>query len=272
MVRAEVERQANPYSIMVVDSVQENGLVNLRWGEAIINGVAANVSYSPRAEGDVVLVLNHSAGWRVMDKIGGPVQVDIPEPVDLEFGPSAPPADFVQVNALYMKDGAIYGQTGEGPGPGPGDPPKASKPKPVTLDPSSIAAYRSGRRDGSRPHRERGRATPKRGVRFFFLAAGSKTPAREKPWTACKSVLPAPANPTEFLGKSARGLVSTTKRRHRNRHLHCRTGSMGPALVWVTPNGSLSHPHKQPDWRQAIRRRGDGSRNRKIELPHRHRG
>lgn len=150
MVRAEVERQSNPFQIMIVDSLQEDGLVNLRWGEAIINGVAANVSYSPRAEGDVVLVLNHSAGWRVMDKIGGPVQVDIPEPVDLEFGPSAPPADFVQVNAIYMKDGAIYGQTGEGPGPGPGDPPKASKPKPVTLDPSGRAAYRSGRRDGSR--------------------------------------------------------------------------------------------------------------------------
>lgn len=180
MVRAEVERQANPYSIMVVDSVQENGLVNLRWGEAIINGVAANVSYSPRAEGDVVLVLNHSAGWRVMDKIGGPVQVDIPEPVDLEFGPSAPPADFVQVNALYMKDGAIYGQTGEGPGPGPGDPPKASKPKPVTLDPSSIAAYRSGRRDGSRPAQGAWPSYPKAWSAIFLFGSRIKDACQGK--------------------------------------------------------------------------------------------
>lgn len=62
MVRAEVERQANPYQIMVVDSVQESGTVNLQWGDAIINDVAANQAYNPRAEGDVVLVLNHSAG------------------------------------------------------------------------------------------------------------------------------------------------------------------------------------------------------------------
>ncbi|MDN5585943.1 MAG: hypothetical protein L0G69_05190 [Brevibacterium sp.] len=150
LVRAEVERQANPYSIMIVDSLQESGTVNLRWGEAIINGVAANVSYSPRAEGDVVLVLNHDAGWRVMDKIGGPVEVEIPEPIDLAFGDGLPAGDFVQVNSIFMKDGAIYGLIGEGPAPGPGDPPRKSKPKPVALDPSSRAAYRSGRRDGSR--------------------------------------------------------------------------------------------------------------------------
>ena len=71
LVRAEVERQMNPYQIMVVDSLQESGTVNLRWGEAIINDVSANQAYNPRAEGDVVLVLQHSAGWRVMDKIGG---------------------------------------------------------------------------------------------------------------------------------------------------------------------------------------------------------
>lgn len=153
MVRAEVERQANPFQIMIVDSLQENGLVNLRWGEAIINGVAANVSYSPRTEGDVVLVLNHAAGWRVMDKIGGPVQVDIPEPVDLEFGTPAPGGNFVQAAAVWVQDGRLYVQTGEGPPPQPDDPPappKASKPKPITLDPSGRAAYRDGRRDGSR--------------------------------------------------------------------------------------------------------------------------
>lgn len=151
LVRAEVERQANPFQIMVVDSVQETGTVNLRWGDAILNGVAANVSYAPRNEGDVVLVLNHAAGWRVIDRIGGPVQIDVPQGIDLSFGPAAPPADFVPVNQIYMKDGAIYGQTGEGPGPGPGDPPLASKPKPVTISPSSTAAYRDGHRDGSRP-------------------------------------------------------------------------------------------------------------------------
>lgn len=151
LIRAEVERQASPFQIMVVSSTREDGNVNLQWGETIINDVAANQAYNPRSEGDVVLVLNHAAGWRVMDKIGGPVEIEVSETVDLEFGPAAPPADFVQVNSIYMKDGKIYGQTGEGPGPGPGNPPTSSKPKPVTLDPSSRAAYRSGRRDGSRP-------------------------------------------------------------------------------------------------------------------------
>ncbi|WP_167197910.1 hypothetical protein [Brevibacterium pigmentatum] len=151
LVRAEVERQMNPFQIMQVSSVREDGKVNLQWGETIINDVAANQAYNPRAEGDVVLVLQHSAGWRVMDKIGGPVEVDIPEPVDLTFGDGLPAGDFVQVNSVFMKDGAIYGLIGEGPAPGPGEPPRKSKPKPVTLDPASTAAYRDGRRDGSRP-------------------------------------------------------------------------------------------------------------------------
>lgn len=150
LVRAEVERQANPYQIMTVDSTREDGKVNLRWGETIINDVAANQAYNPRAEGDVVLVLNHAAGWRVMDKIGGPVEIETSEPVDLTFGTPAP-AGYTQAAAVWVKDGAIYVQTGEGPAPGPEEPPKASKPKPVTLDPSSTAAYRDGRRDGSRP-------------------------------------------------------------------------------------------------------------------------
>lgn len=149
LVRAEVERQMSPFSIMQVDSIQEDGTVNLAWGEAIINGVAANVSYSPRNEGDVVLVLNHAAGWRVMDKIGGPVKVEIPEQIDLAFGPPAP-SGYTQASAVWVKEGAIYVQTGSGPAPGSDDPPSSSKPKPVTLSPSSRAAYRSGDRDGSR--------------------------------------------------------------------------------------------------------------------------
>lgn len=150
LVRAEVERQMSPYAIMQVDSVQESGTVNLQWGEAIINDVPANVSYSPRAEGDVVLVLNHAAGWRVMDKIGGPVEPEQPETVDVSFGDGMPAGDFVQVNSIFMKDGAIYGLIGEGPAPGPGDPPRKSKPKPVTLDPSGRQGYRSGRKDSQR--------------------------------------------------------------------------------------------------------------------------
>lgn len=154
LVRAEVERQANPYQIMVVDSLQESGSVNLRWGEAIINDVAANQAYNPRTEGDVVLVLNHPAGWRVMDKIGGPVEVEVPEPIDLEFGTPAPGGNFVQAATVWVQEGRLYVQTGEGPPPAPEDPPsppKASRPKPVALDPYSTAAYRSGKRDGSRP-------------------------------------------------------------------------------------------------------------------------
>lgn len=165
LVRAEVERQANPYQIMVVSSVDEDGLVNLEWGGAIINGVAANVSYNPRAEGDVVLVLNHSAGWRVIDKIGAPVEVEIPEPVKVAFGPAAPGGDYTPVNIVYMKDGAIYGQTGEGPAPEPGDPDASSTPDPVIVTPTARQGYRSGGRDSQR------------------FAQGA-SPAYPKPWAA----------------------------------------------------------------------------------------
>lgn len=168
LVRAEVERQANPFQVMVVDSVQESGLVNLQWGEAVINDVPANVSYSPREEGDVVLVLNHSAGWRVIDKIGGPVEVEVPDPVDLEFGTPPPGGNFVQAAAVWVQEGRLYVQTGEGPAPGPEDPPsppKASKPKPVTLSPSARQGYRSGRKDSQR------------------FAQGA-SPEYPKPWTS----------------------------------------------------------------------------------------
>lgn len=155
LVRAEVARQANAFQIMTIDSVQEDGLVNLAWGEAIINNVAANQSYNPRAEGDVVLVLNHPAGWRVIDKIGGPVDIEteLPDPVDLEFGTPAPGGNFVQASAVWVQEGRLYVQTGEGPPPQPDDPPappKASKPKPVTLSPSKRQGYRSGRKDNQR--------------------------------------------------------------------------------------------------------------------------
>ncbi|QDH86298.1 minor structural protein [Brevibacterium phage AGM14] len=150
MVRAEVERQANPYQIMVVDSVQESGTVNLQWGDAIINDVAANQAYNPRAEGDVVLVLNHAAGWRVIDKIGAPVEPELPETVEVSFGDGLPAGDFVQVNSIFMKDGAIYGLIGEGPAPGPGDSPRTSTPKPVTITPTARQGYRSGRKDSQR--------------------------------------------------------------------------------------------------------------------------
>lgn len=150
LVRAEVERQMSPYQLMTVDSVSDDGTVNLEWGETIINNVAANASYNPRNEGDVVLVLNHPAGWRVMDRIGSPVEITVPDPVDVSFGDGMPAGDFVQVNSVFMKDGAIYGLIGAGPAPGPGEPPRKSKPKPVTLDPSSRQGYRSGRKDNQR--------------------------------------------------------------------------------------------------------------------------
>lgn len=155
LVRAEVARQSNAFQIMQVDSVQEDGSVNLAWGEAIINNVAANQSYNPRNEGDVVLVLNHPAGWRVIDKIGGPVAADteLPDAVDLEFGTPAPGGNFVKAAAVWVQEGRLYVQTGEGPPPQPDDPPappKASKPKPVTLSPSKRQGYRSGRKDNQR--------------------------------------------------------------------------------------------------------------------------
>lgn len=149
LVREEVARQTNPFQLMQVDSVAEDGTVNLDFGGTIVNAVPANVSYSPRKEGDVVLVLTSPAGWRVIDRVGAPQQLTIPDPVDLEFGPPAP-TGYTQASAVWVKDGALYVQTGSGPAPGPSDPPTASRPKPVTLDPSSAQGYRSGRKDSQR--------------------------------------------------------------------------------------------------------------------------
>lgn len=105
------------------------------------------------------MVMQSAAGWRVIDKVGSPTTIDVPEAVDVAFGPGAAPADYTQVTSVYMKDGRIYGQTAEGPGP------PASTPKAVTVDPSWRQGYRNGRKDSQR------------------IAQGA-SPSYPQPWTA----------------------------------------------------------------------------------------
>lgn len=139
------------FRIMVVDSVQEDGSVNLEYQGSIFNDISANASYMPREEGDVVLVLNSGRSWRVIDKVGSgeeEPEEDPGVPVTMTFGPSSPGSGWAQASTIYVKDNEIYIQTGSGPDPDPGggSPPVASKPKPVKLKPSSQALYQSGKK------------------------------------------------------------------------------------------------------------------------------
>ena len=142
LVRGEVAKQSGQFQIMVVDSVQESGAVNLKWGEATLNGIAANVSYNPRTEGDVVLVLNHKAGWRVIDKIGSPKE-DAPASVGFDYGAGTPGGDYVEAQMVWVKKGSIYIQTGVGPG-------EEAVPEDTSFSANSATGYRDGSKDNSR--------------------------------------------------------------------------------------------------------------------------
>lgn len=142
LVRSEISKQSGQFQIMEVASVQEDGKVNLKWGDATLNGISANVSYNPRTEGDVVLVLNHKAGWRVIDKIGSPKE-DAPPPLGFSYGTAQPDAAYTQATAVWVKKGSIYIQTGSGPG-------EAPVPEDTGFSAHSATGYRDGRKDNSR--------------------------------------------------------------------------------------------------------------------------
>ena len=153
-VRQEIDAQTDPFQLLVVDSVQANGTVNLKWGTDVLTGIPCNQSYVNRKDGDVVLVIRHSGGWRVIDKIGDEHRIEYPPIPSLAFGPNQPPGSaWVEAQTVWVQDGAIYVQTGVGPGL-PGDPidaQSASKQIPVTVSPTATAGYIAGQRNGTEP-------------------------------------------------------------------------------------------------------------------------
>lgn len=151
-VRREIAAQTDPFQLLVVDSVQANGTVNLLWGTDVLTGIPCNQSYVSRKGGDVVLVIRHSGGWRVIDKIGDEHRIEYPPIPSLAFGAAQPSGSgWVKGEAIWVQDGAIYIQTGVGPGL-PGDPipsQSASIPIPVTVSPTTTAGYVTGMRNGT---------------------------------------------------------------------------------------------------------------------------
>lgn len=125
---------------MVVDSVRDDGTVNLRQGETIYAGIFALTSYVDRKAGDTVTVVRSTAGWCVVGKVGAEWAPPAPDPLDVDWG-SGPPAGSGWVSGtVWVRDGAIWVQTAD-----PTPPPSASKP--VTLPPTSQGAWRDGHRD-----------------------------------------------------------------------------------------------------------------------------
>lgn len=217
LVRAEIARQ-QPFQIMQVESVRDDGTVNLHFGDSIVEAVPANQSYAPRADGDIVMVLQTPAGWRVIDRVGPPAKIELPETLDLAFGPGAPDSSYTQAKSVWVKDGKIWVQTGEGPGQeGPGTPPVVSTPKPVTIGPSQWAGYRSGRRDGDRVAQGAWPSYPKpwSGMWYYgnrLTEALSKAPVKEMrvrvARTGARHGISGKATPR--LGLHAHGTVQNT--------------------------------------------------------------
>lgn len=151
-VRREIDAQTDPFRLLVVDSVQGNGTVNLQWGTDVLIGISCNQSYVNRQAGDVVLVIRHSGGWRVIDKIGDEHRIEYPPIPSLAFGPAQPSGSgWVRAEAVWVQDGAIYIQTGVGPAL-PGDPIEAqqtSVPLPTTITPTDTVGYVNGIRYGT---------------------------------------------------------------------------------------------------------------------------
>ena len=94
---------------MTVTALRYDGTVNLDWGSTPLEGIPAAASYSPRAVGDVVLVLRTRPGWRVLGPIGPPAA---PAPVDdttITWGQGSPSGSGWQAGATtYVRDGQLY--------------------------------------------------------------------------------------------------------------------------------------------------------------------
>jgi hypothetical protein len=117
--------------------------VNLRQGETVHLAIPALNSYLGRKAGDTVTVVRSNAGWCVIGKVGPEWVPDPEDELDLSWGTGSPPGSGWVSGTAWARDGAVYVQTAD-----PAPPPKVLHPRPVTLSPSSQAAYRDGLRDG----------------------------------------------------------------------------------------------------------------------------
>lgn len=131
-----VPQQGVSCSLMRVDSVREDGTVNLLDGTILHPGIPCHTGYLNRAAGDKVVVMRWQAGWFVLGK-AGPASATT-KALSLSWGQGAPAGSGWLTGTLWVRDGELYVETAA--------PPPLSA-KPVTLQPTTQGAWRSGSRD-----------------------------------------------------------------------------------------------------------------------------
>jgi len=135
------------FALMVVDSVRDDGTVNLVQGGTIYEAVPCLNAYLARAAGDTVMVARWGAGWQVLGKAGpewAPAAASSTAVPRISWGESAPSGSGWVTGTPWVRAGELYVQTAAGGGSSP-----ATTPDPVTLSPTSQGAWRDGSRDTS---------------------------------------------------------------------------------------------------------------------------
>lgn len=140
--------QSAGYAMYQVDSVQDDGTVNLVIGDTVEAGVPCMVGYTQRKAGDVVLVAQFPFGWAVLGKTGSEPSTAVPDTVDISWGQGVPPGgSWKKADQVWVRGNAIYAQLATS------DPTPPQKPKtdPVTVTNGGSAGYWKGSRRGSTP-------------------------------------------------------------------------------------------------------------------------
>lgn len=118
LVREEVDK-LRTFDLGTVEGVRDDGTLNVRLGGQTLDGIPANVSYSPRAEGDTVLLARWRGGVRVIDRVGAPSSTSAGTKVT--WGNATPNGTgWQQAASVWVRDNEVFAQLSAGDPP-PGD-------------------------------------------------------------------------------------------------------------------------------------------------------
>lgn len=145
---------ANGVSMLdaVVTAVNDDGTVTLTVMGGTVDSVPCLRSYTPRAEGDVVLVVAQDKRWVVLGAIGDEANLGIPDDTTISWGLGAPyGTGWVRESGgnVWVRKGQVHvAYAVADPTPDPSVPSS----RPVTINPSDRAAYRDGRIERGEPN------------------------------------------------------------------------------------------------------------------------
>lgn len=125
-----------------VDSVQDDGTVNLIQGDSILPGVPCLNGYLDRKAGDSVIVDQLPFGWVVRGKTGPPPTTAVADNVDVSWGQGTPSGgSWKKATQVWVRGNAVYAQlAGDDP-----TPPQKPKTDPVTVTNGGSAGYWKGK-------------------------------------------------------------------------------------------------------------------------------